>query len=75
MSKALTRLYRESKGDVDQRPRGFLAWKVNAAFPSYFEDFCAFAQVLALQIGAMFAERRSDRKREIPSIAAIMAIV
>ena len=75
MSKALTPLNRKSKRDVDQGSRGSLARKVRAAFPSYLEDFCAFTRVLALQMGAMFAERRSHLRREIPSLAAIMAIV
>jgi len=75
MSKPLTLLNREYKGDVDPASRRFLSQKPNARSPSYFRSFCIFARFLALQMGAALMKRRRRQEHGIPHAAAIMAIV
>jgi len=75
MSKPLTLLNREYKGDVDPASRRFLSQKPNARSPSYFRSFCIFARFLALQMGAALVRRRLRQNFGIPYAAAIMAIV
>ena len=75
MSKPLTLLNREDKGDVDPgSPDGF-AQKLSAHFPSYFGDFCAFAQFLMLSMNAACKKRILLWKKKFPLAAAFMAIV
>jgi len=75
MSKPLTLLNREDKGDVDPGSRDFFAETPSARFPSYFDDFCAFARFLMLQLNAACNKRVVPCKRKFPLAAAIMAIV
>ena len=75
MSKPLTLLNREDKGDVDPGSQRFTARKLSTRFPSYFSDFCAFRRFLVLQMSAAFLKRRLRRKCQIPPAAACMAIV
>jgi hypothetical protein len=75
MSKPLTLLNREHKGDVDAASQSFFAQKLSARFPSYFCDFCAFTRFLVLQMSAALVKRCLRQKHEIPDPAAIMAIV
>jgi hypothetical protein len=75
MSKPLTLLNREDKGDVDPgSPDGF-ARILSARFPSYFGDFCAFARFSMFQLNAASRKRAVSRKTKFPLAAAIMAIV
>jgi len=78
MSKPLTLRNREDKGDVDPALRERFARELrelNTVFPSYFDVFCIFLRFLMIQTWAAFTKRRNRRKHEIPSAAAIMAIV
>jgi hypothetical protein len=75
MSKPLTLLNREDKGDVDPDSRDYFAPKLSARFPSYFLDFYTFARFLVIQPDAVLLKRRLGEKHEIPAAAAIMAIV
>jgi hypothetical protein len=75
MSKPLTLLNREHKGDVDPASQSLFAQKLSARFPSYFCDFCAFTRFLVLQMSAALVKRCLRQKHEIPDPAAIMAIV
>ena len=75
MSKPLTLLNREDKGDVDPVPRDVFAKTLSACFPSYFGDFCAYARFLMLQTHTAVRKRLVRPKHEIPPAAAIMAIV
>jgi len=75
MSKPLTLLNREDKGDVDPGSQHFIARKLSANFPSYFSDFSPFLQFLMLQMPAAFWKPRLHRKHEVPRAAACMAIV
>jgi hypothetical protein len=75
MSKPLTLLNREHKGDVDPGSQRFITRKLNAPFPSYFSDFSPFLQFLMLQMPAAFWKPRLHRKHEVPRAAACMAIV
>ena len=75
MSKPLTLLNREDKGDVDPGSRDVFAQMASACFPSYFDDFCALARFLMLQTHAALRKRCLRPKHEIPPTAAIMAIV
>jgi hypothetical protein len=75
MSKPLTLLNREHKGDVDAASQSFFAQKLSARFPSYFCDFCAFTRFLVLQMSAALVKRCRRQKHEISHPAAIMAIV
>ena len=75
MSKPLTLLNREYKGDVDPDSRSVSAPKLSARSPSYFRSFYIFARFLALQMGAALMKRRRRQKHGIPYAAAIMAIV
>jgi len=75
MSKPLTLLNREDKGDVDPGSRDFFAETPSARFPSYFGDFDIFNLFLLLRAGAQLSQRRTGSKREFPLITAFMAIV
>ena len=75
MSKPLTLLNREDKGAVDPGSRVFLAQKLSARFPSYFDDFCVFARFFMLRMNAAFRKRLVRSKAKIPLAAAFMAIV
>jgi hypothetical protein len=75
MSKPLTLLNREDKGDVDPGSQRFVARKSSASFPSYFNDFYAFSRFLMLRMNAAFRKRRVCSESKIPLAAAFMAIV
>jgi hypothetical protein len=75
MSKPLTLLNREDKGDVDPGSQRFIARKPSASFPSYFNDFYAFSRFLMLRRNAAFRKRLFHSKSKIPLAAACMAIV
>jgi hypothetical protein len=75
MSKPLTLLNREDKGDVDPGARDIFAQTSRACFPSYFDDFCAFARFLMLQMNAAGNKRVLPWKTKFPLATAIMAIV
>jgi hypothetical protein len=75
MSKPLTLGNREDKGDIDGGFGAGVVYTLKARFPSYFDDFCLFSQFLASQTLALSKELRFAREHEIPSAAAIMAIV
>jgi hypothetical protein len=75
MSKPLTLLNREDKGDVAAGSQRFIARKLSAWFPSYFTDFCIFLRFLTLRRNATFRKRLVRSKPKIPLAAAFMAIV
>jgi hypothetical protein len=75
MSKPLTLLNREDKGDVDFSSRRFVARKLSSSFPSYFTDFCVFLRFLMLRMNAAFRKHRVCSESKIPLAAAFMAIV
>jgi hypothetical protein len=75
MSKPLTLLNREDKGDVDPGAQRFIAHKLSANFPSYFTDFYTLSRFLMLRRNAAFKKRLLRSKRKIPLAAAFMAIV
>jgi hypothetical protein len=75
MTKPLTLLNREDKGDVDPELRDVFAPTPSVCFPSYFDDFCALARFLTLQMNAACNKRVVPWKRKFPLAAAIMAIV
>jgi hypothetical protein len=75
MSKPLTLLNREDKGDVDPGSHRFIARKLSARFPSYFTDLCVFSHFLMLRMNAAFRKRLVRSKPKIPLAAAFMAIV
>ena len=75
MSKPLTLLNREDKGDADPGPHRFIARNLSARFPSYCADFCVFSRFLMLRMNATFRKRLVGSKCKIPLAAAYMAIV
>jgi hypothetical protein len=75
MSKPLTLLNREDKGDVDPGSQSFIARKVSARFPSYFTDFRVFSRFLMLRMNVAFRKHFVCSKPKFPLAAAIMAIV
>jgi len=75
MSKPLTLLNREDKGDVDPGSDRFIARKLIVSFPSYFTDFYALSRFLILRRNAAFRKRDVHFQPEIPLTAAFMAIV
>jgi hypothetical protein len=75
MSKPLTLLNREDKGDVDPGSQSFIARKLSARSPSYFTDFCVFSRFLMLRMNTAFRKRLVRSKLKIPLAAAFMAIV
>lgn len=75
MSKPLTLLNREDKGDVDPGSHRFIARNLSARFPSCFTDFCVFLRFLMLRMNAVFKKRLLHSKSKIPLAAAFMAIV
>jgi hypothetical protein len=75
MSKLLTLLNREDKGDVDPGAHRFIAPEPSASFPSYFTNFYAFPRFLILRRSAAFRKRLVRFKPKIPLAAAFMAIV
>ena len=75
MSKPLTLLNREDKGDVDPGSHRFIARNLSARFPSYFTDFYVFSRFLMLRMNTTFRKRLVRSKCKIPLAAAFMAIV
>jgi hypothetical protein len=75
MTKPLTLLNREDKGDVDPGSPGFFAGKLNASFPSYFTSFSNFSAFLPVRANAALKKLRIGSKHKIPLAAAFMAIV
>ena len=75
MSKPLTLLNREDKGDVDPGSRRFKARNLSACFPSCFTDFGVFSCFLMPRINATFRKRLVRFKSKTPLAAAFMAIV
>ena len=75
MSKPLTLLNREDKGDADLGSYRFITRKLSARSPSCFTDFCVFSCSLMLGTNAAFKKRLVPSKRKIPLAAAFMAIV
>jgi hypothetical protein len=75
MSKPLTLLNREDKGDVALSSQRFIARKLSANFPSYFTEFCVFLRFLMLRRNAAFTKRLVRSELKIPLAAAFMAIV
>ena len=75
MSKPLTLLNREDKGDVDPGAQRFIAHKLSANFPSYFTVFYTFSRFLMLRMNAAPRKRLLRSKRKLPLAAASMAIV
>jgi hypothetical protein len=75
MSKPLTLVNREYKGDVDPGSRGFFAQKLSTRSPSYFGPFWLFSPFLVVQMSAALVKRRLRQKHGIPHAAAFMAIV
>jgi hypothetical protein len=75
MSKPLTLLNREDKGDVDPGAQPFIVHKLSANFPSYFVVFYTFSRFLILRRNAAFRKRLLRSKLKIPVAAAFMAIV
>jgi len=75
MTKPLTLLNREDKGDVDPGSHRFIARKLSPTFPSYFTSFYTFLRFLMLRMNATFKKRLVRSKPKIPLAAAFMAIV
>jgi len=75
MSKPLTLLNREDKGDVDPGSQSFIARKVSASFPSYFTDFYVFSRFLMTRMNVAFRKRFVCSKLNFLLATAIMAIV
>ena len=75
MSKPLTLLNREDKGDVARGSQRFIARKPSANLPSYLTEFCIFLRFLMLRRNAAFRKRLVRSKRKIPLAAAFVAIV
>ena len=75
MSKPLTLLNREDKGNVDPGSPDFFAEMPSIFFPSYFDDFFTFVRFLMLQLNAACNKRVVPCKPKFPLAAAIMAIV
>ena len=75
MSKPLTLLNREDKGDVDPGSHRFIARNPSARSPSCFTDFCVFSCFLMLQMNAAGNKRVLPWKTKFPLATAIMAIV
>jgi hypothetical protein len=75
MSKPLTLLNREDKGDVDPGWQGFLVRNLSVRFPSCFTGFCVFSRFLILRMNAASRKRLVRSKLKIPPAAAFMAIV
>ena len=75
MSKPLTLLNREDKGDIDPGSHRFIARNLSARSPSCFTDFCVFSCFLMLRMNAAFRKRLVPSKSKIPLAAAFMAIV
>jgi hypothetical protein len=75
MSKPLTLLNREDKGDVDAGAQRSTAHKLSAHFPSYFTFFYTFSRFLMLRRNAASRKRLLRSKAKIPLAAACMAIV
>ena len=75
MSKPLTLLNREDKGDIDPGSHRFIARNLSARFPSCLTDFCVFSCFLMLRMNAAFRKRLVSSKSKIPLAAAFMAIV
>ena len=75
MSKPLTLLNREDKGDVDPGSDRFIARKLSASFPSYFTNFYARSRFLILRRNAGLRKRLLRSQPKIPLTAAFMAIV
>ena len=75
MTKPLTLLNREDKGDVDPGSRGFPVRKLSAHFPSYFSDFYFFTRFIMLRMKAAIKKRRVCSGPNYPLAAAFMAIV
>jgi hypothetical protein len=75
MSKPLTLLNREDKGDIDPGSQSVIARKVSAAFPSYFTDFYVFSRFLVLRMNVAFRKRFVCSEPNFPLATAIMAIV
>ena len=75
MTKPLTLLNREDKGDVDPGSHRFIARNLSGRFPSYLTNFCVFLRFLMLRMNAAFKKRLVRSKPKIPLAAAFMAIV
>jgi hypothetical protein len=75
MSKPLTLLNREDKGDVDLGAQRFITRNASANLPSYCTEFCVFSRFLMLRRNAAFTKRLVRSKPKIPLAAAFMAIV
>ncbi len=75
MSKPLTPLNREDKGETDGELRDCCQQKLNPLFPSYFTSFLDFSPFLFNHASARLRTPSSRAKRKIPLAAANMAIV
>ena len=75
MSKPLTPLDREDKGEVDGALRDRCQQKPNTFFPSYFTFFSKFSPFLFNRARARLKTLSAHAKRKIPLAAANMAIV
>ena len=75
MTKPLTLLNREDKGDVDPGSHRFIARNLSGRFPSYLTNFCVFLRFWMLRMNAAFRKRLLRSKPKIPLAAAFMAIV
>ena len=75
MSKPLTVLNREDKGDVDPGSHRFIARNLSGRFPSYLANFCVFLRFWMLRMNAALRKRLVRSKAKIPLAAAFMAIV
>ena len=75
MTKPLTLLNREDKGDVDPGSQRFVARKLSANFPSYFNDFYVVLRFLILRLNVARRKRVVYSELGIPLTAACMAIV
>jgi len=75
MTKPLTDLNREDKGDADLSLRSCAKGLLPPRFPSYFVRFWLFQRFLVLRSNPVLTTRRLRRKHDIPPATAIMAIV
>jgi len=75
MSKPLTPLNREDKGDADPGSQRFIARKLSADFPSYFTNFYVFSRFFIPPVNVARRKRVLYLKPAIALAAACMAIV
>jgi len=75
MSKALTPVNQNDKGEIDSIAERLIEHASHPHFPSYFGNFGIFNPFLVLHGETPLAKRRLSKEQEFTLITAIMAIV